>query len=161
MSTPIIRPIAVADNTRVAEIIRKVMTEFSCVGSGFSIEDPEVNDMFSAYQGKTAAFFVIEQDGKINGCGGFAALAGGVSDTCELKKMYFLDELRGHGMGSALVDLCIEEARSAGFKTMYLETVERMVAANHLYLKKGFQLLPCAKGATGHSGCDSFYELLL
>lgn len=161
MQKPLIRPITRADNPTVAAIIRKVMTEFHCVGSGFSIEDPEVDDMFTAYAGNKAAFFVVEHQGEVMGCGGFAALDGGDADTCELKKMYFLEGLRGLGMGSAMVDLCIKEARASGFTHMYLETVERMVAANHLYQKKGFALLSGAKGATGHSGCDSFYELLL
>ena len=64
-------------------------------------------------------------------------------------------------MGSRLVDLCINEARQRGFQTMYLETVEHMVAANHLYRKKGFKPLEGAMGATGHSGCDAFYTLPL
>lgn len=161
MDTPLIRPITLEDNPKVAAIIRKVMTEFHCVGSGFSIEDPEVDDMFNAYADERAAFYAIEHKGQVMGCGGFAALEGGDTDTCELKKMYFLEGLRGLGMGGALVDLCINEARDKGFKKMYLETVERMTAANHLYRKKGFSLLEGAKGATGHSGCDSFYELLL
>lgn len=161
MSTPLIRPITPADNATVATIIRKVMTEFGCVGSGYSIEDPEVDDMYGTYTNDRAAFYVIEYQGQIRGCGGFATLEGGDTDTCELKKMYFLEELRGHGMGNKLVDLCLDEARKKGFRVMYLETVERMTAANYLYQKKGFKLLPCAKGATGHSGCDAFYELVL
>lgn len=161
MSTPNIRPIALADNPVVARIIRQVMTEFQCVGTGFSIEDPEVDDMYHAYANEQSAFYVIEHQGQVMGCGGFALLEGGKADTCELKKMYFLEGLRGLGMGGALVDLCIQEARERGFKKMYLETVERMVSANHLYRKKGFERLECAKGATGHSGCDSFYQLLL
>ena len=160
-STPIIRPISESDNLRVAQIIRKVMTEFSCVGAGFSIEDPEVDEMYQAYAGDRAAFYVIEHDGEVKGCGGFAQLEGGADHICELKKMYFLSDLRGLGMGSRLVDLCIEEARARGFKTMYLETVERMVAANHLYQKKGFQQLSGPLGATGHGGCDAFYDIAL
>ena len=161
MSQAIIRPISAADNARVASIIRQVMTEFGCVGSGFSIEDPEVDEMYSAYAGPGAAFFVIEQQGQVMGCGGFAALEGGAADTCELKKMYFLSELRGLGMGRQLLDRCIEAARACGYRKMYLETVARMTAANHLYRKRGFQLLGGAQGATGHTGCDAFYELLL
>ncbi|MEL7247918.1 MAG: GNAT family N-acetyltransferase [Bacteroidota bacterium] len=157
-SKPTIRPIQETDNPRVAQIIRQVMTEFSCVGSGFSIEDPEVDEMYQAYAGDRAAFYVIEHNGVVKGCGGFAQLEGGPADVCELKKMYFLTDLRGMGMGSLLVDHCLEQARASGFSTMYLETVERMVAANHLYQKKGFRLLPGPLGATGHGGCDAFYD---
>lgn len=156
-----IRLIRPDDNPIVSQIIREIMTEFACVGQGFSIEDPEVDHMFQAYDDPRAAYYVIELDGKISGCGGFAQLEGGTSDTCELKKMYFLTETRGLGLGKRLLELCIEKARDCGYQKMYLETVERMTAANGLYQHMGFQLLPGPLGATGHGGCDSFYELHL
>jgi putative acetyltransferase len=158
---PIIRPLQQADNARVALIIRQVMTEFACVGDGYSIEDPEVDDMFNAYSADNAAFFVIEKQGAVLGCGGFGPLVGGDKTICELKKMYFLTELRGLGMGRKLLDHCITAARNCGYEKMYLETVERMTAANKLYQKRGFVKLAGPEGATGHSGCDAFYTLLL
>lgn len=161
MSSPTIRPIEARDNQRVAQIIRRVMTEFSCVGEGYSITDPEVEQMFESYLGDKAAFFVIEHHGQIMGCGGFGPLAGGDGLTCELKKMYFLTELRGYGMGKQLLNTCISTATEYGYQTMYLETVERMVAANALYQKRGFQQLQGPQGATGHSSCDAFYALVL
>ena len=36
------------DNAVVADIIRLVMTEFKAVGCGYSINDSEVDDMYSA-----------------------------------------------------------------------------------------------------------------
>ncbi|WP_367388918.1 GNAT family N-acetyltransferase [Lewinella sp. LCG006] len=161
MSTPILRPIQAADNAQVAKIIRQVMTEFSCVGPGFSIEDPEVDHMYEAYQGDKAAFFVVEHQGQVLGCGGFGPLSGGDGATCELKKMYFLSEIRGHGMGKKLLNHCIEAATQKGYQRMYLETVNRMTSANALYRLRGFQQLQGAEGATGHSSCDTFYALAL
>ena len=158
---PLIRKIEPNDIGVIDIIIRQVMTEFDCIGPGYSIEDPEMNDIYSAYQGNQSAFYVIELAGEILGCGGFAPLAGGSASICELRKMYFLSKLRGMGMGNKLLDLCINEAKKKGFSIMYLETVNRMEAANRLYVKKGFKLLPAAKGNTGHSSCNSFYELLL
>ena len=161
MPTPTLRPIQPGDNERVAQVIRQVMTEFSCVGPGFSIEDPEVDQMYEAYQGDQAAFFVIEYQGQVFGCGGFGPLVGGDGSTCELKKMYFLAELRGRGMGKKLLNHCIETAAQKGYQRMYLETVNRMISANALYRLRGFQQLPGAEGATGHSSCDTFYALTL
>jgi putative acetyltransferase len=159
--TPILRPIAPTDNAVVAQVIRQVMTEFGCVGPGFSIEDPEVDAMYEAYLGGRAAFYVIEHEGRVMGCGGFATLAGNAGDTCELQKMYFLPELRGMGMGARLIDHCIAQARLAGYTRMYLETVNRMHAANALYQSRGFVPLPQQQGCTGHGGCDTFYERIL
>ena len=53
--------------------------------------------MYAAYQSEGAAYYVVELDGKVLGCGGFASLAGGDHLTCELRKMYFKPELRGLG----------------------------------------------------------------
>lgn len=156
---PLIRPIEKNDNPAVEQIIKQVMTEFACVGEGYSIEDPEVKDMFTAYQQKGARFFVIEMGGEVLGCGGYAALEGAQSHICELRKMYFLSKLRGMGMGQKLLNHCIEMAKKDAYSIMYLETVERMTAANALYQKRGFKALKQSLGHTGHSSCDAFYML--
>jgi len=148
------------DNARVAVIIRKVMPEFDCVGEGYSIEDPEVDDMFGAYNNENARIYVIvNQTDEAIGCGGIAPLAGGDGTICELKKMYFLPGARGQGLGGKMIDLLISDAKKIGFQQCYLETVSRMEAANALYNKKGFRLLDKQMGCTGHSGCDSFYVM--
>lgn len=154
-----IRPIQAGDNARVAEIIRTVMPEFGCVGEGYSIEDPEVDQMYQAFQAAGRAFYVVAHDssGEIFGCGGYAPLAGNEHpDTCELQKMYFFPELRGHGLGRQLLERCMDAARRDGYAKMYLETVCRMEAAGKLYRKMGFTIIPAQLGATGHSGCDTF-----
>ncbi len=43
-----IRPIAENDNAVIAEVIRLVMTEFEAFGCGYSINDSEVDDMYTA-----------------------------------------------------------------------------------------------------------------
>lgn len=156
-----IRPITPGDNAPVAAIIRRVMTEFHCVGPGFSIEDPEVDAMYEAYQGGRARFYVIEAEGRLAGCGGFAPLTGGTPELCELQKMYFLPSLRGKGRGRALLQHCLTEARQLDFRAMYLETVAHMTAANALYRKFGFRRLAGPMGHTGHGGCDTFYLIEL
>jgi len=57
-----LRPITPTDNAAVAHVIRTVMPEFDCVGEGFSINDPEVENMAGAYAGERADFFVIEAE---------------------------------------------------------------------------------------------------
>jgi len=155
------RRIRPEDNATVAHIIRKVMTEFDCVGEGYSINDPEVEDMAGAYAQNGFVFLVLEQEGQIIGCGGIAPLAGGKADTCELRKMYFLPEARGKGLGRKLLELCLNEARQLGYKKCYLETVARMNKANRLYQKAGFELLEAPLGKTGHDSCDSQYLKVL
>ncbi len=157
-----LRPIRPEDNPAVARIIRTVMTEYGAVGPGYSIEDPEVDAMFETYDHPRALFLVLENNkGEPVGCGGIAPLAGGDADTCELKKMYFLPEARGQGMGRQLVETLEAAARQRGFRYMYLETIAAMQEANHLYRRLNFDPLPGAMGNTGHSACGLFYGKLL
>lgn len=151
-----IRPIRKADNLVVADLIRLVMTEFKAVGSGYSINDSEIDDMYTAYKGKNAAFYVVERDGRVLGCGGFGPLTGEESTTCELRKMYFMAELRGLGVGTKLLNQCLEDATSAGYRRCYLETTDTMSQARRLYGKHGFKYLDQRLGNTGHTGCGTW-----
>ena len=158
---PIIRKILVEDNPYVARIIRTVMPEFGAGGKGFAIHDKEVDDMFTAYSDKRAAYFVCEEDGTILGCGGVAPLEGGPGDTCELRKMYFLPPGRGRGLGQKLLTGCLDAAREMGFKNCYIETFNTMKDAMKLYERNGFKKIPGSLGNTGHFTCDTFYLLRL
>ncbi len=152
----LIRPIRPADNAAVARIIRDVMAEYGAVGCNFSIADPEVDAMCEAYPAPAAAFYVVERDGRVLGCGGMGPLAGGPPGVCELRKMYFLPELRGAGAGTRLLGLILDAARSAGYDRCYLESLGTMTEARRLYLKHGFRPIDAPMGSTGHSGCNAW-----
>lgn len=154
-----IRPIEPGDNPFVRNIIKTVMPEFGASGQGFAIHDKEVEDMFSAYSKKGCAYFVCELDGKIVGGGGVAPLEGGDEDICELKKMYFLSEARGKGLGQHVLHSCLNAAREIGFKYCYLETFNTMHKAMKLYEKNSFKKINGPLGNTGHFACDIFYKL--
>lgn len=156
-----VRPVRRKDNPTVARIIRDVMTEFGAVGCGYSIQDPEVDAMFEAYPAPRAGFYVIEKDKALLGCGGFARLTGADASVCELRKMYFRSELRGKGMGARLLGQILEAARQAGYELCYLETLESMAQARHLYQRFGFEPLDQPMGNTGHSSCNRFMALAL
>ena len=156
-----IRPIRAADDAPMAAIIRAVMPEFGATGSGFAINDPEVDWMSRAYAEPRHAYFVLERDGAVLGGAGVAPLAGGDGDTCELRKMYFLREARGIGAGTAMMAQCLHAARDFGFRQCYLETLGGMDAAMRLYERSGFHRIDQPMGATGHGGCNAFYLLEL
>ena len=151
-----IRLIEKADNAVIAEIIRLVMTEFKAVGCGYSINDSEVDDMYTAYAPERSAFYVVELNGRVLGCGGFGPLKGAEQQTCELRKMYFQSELRGLGVGTSLLNLCLEEAARVGYRHCYLETMDGMDQAQRLYGKYGFKYLDKPMGNTGHSSCGTW-----
>jgi len=146
----------------VAQLIRTVMPEFGACGSGFAINDPDVDYMSVAYRQARHRYLVVcnERDEVVGG-GGIAPLAGADPSICELRKMYFLPEVRGRGVGSKLMNELLQFARQNKFTTCYLETLTSMQAAQELYRKFGFARLDQPLGQTGHSGCDQWYSLNL
>jgi len=155
----VLRPITAADDAAMAQVIRTVMPEFGASGPGFAINDPEVDHLSVAYSAPRAAFFVLVRDGRVVGGGGIAPLAGGDPDVCELRKMYFLSDVRGHGQGRRLLQRCVDAARQFGYHRCYLETLTGMDAAQHLYAAAGFTPRCGPLGATGHFACDRYFVL--
>jgi putative acetyltransferase len=153
-----VRLIEQTDNSAIQRIIRTVMPEFGASGQGFAIHDKEVEDMFSAYTKPGHAYYVYVDEGKILGGGGVGPLQGGGVDTCELKKMYFLSEGRGKGLGQAVLTQCIQAAKELGYKYCYLETFNTMHQAMKLYERNGFHKINGPCGSTGHFACDLFYK---
>jgi putative acetyltransferase len=152
-----VRPIERRDDPEVARLIRTVMPEFGACGPGFAIMDPEVDAMHAAYTAPGSAYWVVTRRGRVVGGGGYARLEGAQRSVCELRKMYFLHELRGLGVGARLLSSCLEHAARDGYELCYLETLEGMTRARRLYERFGFERLERPMGATGHYGCDVWY----
>jgi len=152
-----LRRIRKRDEPAMARIIRDVMTEFGATGTGYSIEDPEVQAMYDAYLGPRAAYFVALRAEKVVGGAGVAPLEGGDDDVCELRKMYVLPEVRGLAVGRRLLEACLDAARERGFRRCYLETLAHMSRAQRLYEAFGFARLDAPLGATGHFKCNAWY----
>ena len=148
-----IRKIAPTDNEQVAQVIRTVLEEFNVPKVGTAYADPQLDRMYETYQEARSAYFVIEKEGKIVGCAGIAPLANGSFEVCELQKMYFLAETRGLGLGSTMMQVCLEQAKIFGYEKCYLETMPYMESAQKLYVKSGFAYLEAPMGCTGHGAC--------
>lgn len=156
-----IREITPADDPAVASVIRSVMTEHGVGGEGSSMRDAELDHMAEAYSGPRSIYFVVTDGARIVGGGGIAHLEGGAPDVCELRKMYFLPEARGVGMGRALLARCLDAARERGYVRCYLETMSTMRDARRLYESAGFTQIEAPMGATGHFSCDAWYTQAL
>ena len=152
-----LRPVRAEDDPVLARVIRAVMPEFGACGAGFAISDLEVDFISKAYSRPGHAYFVVSIDGAVKGGAGIGPLENGPQGVCELRKMYFLPELRGLGAGQTALKECLKAAREMGYARCYLETLERMTRARALYEKNGFVPLDKPMGKTGHFGCDRWY----
>ena len=80
----------------------------------------------------------------------------GVPGTCELQKMYCLQEVRGTGIPHELIKICFDFA-AKHYEKCYLETLESMIGAQRFYEKNGFKRVRDALAETGHDQCDVRY----
>ena len=150
----IIREIQPSDNKQIASVIREILIEFGVPKVGTAYEDAALECMFETYNIKNATYFVVEKDGKLYGGAGVMQLQDCEDPICELQKMYFHADARGKGLGSLMMQTCLEKAKAYGFEQCYLETLPYMVGARKLYKKTGFTSLEKPIGNTGHYSCN-------
>ena len=74
------------------------------------------------------------------GCVGLRPLA--AYGCCEMKRLYVTPEGRGLGLGKALAEAIVTEARRIGYREMLLDTLPPLTAAIGLYEKTGFEQIP-------------------
>tara|TARA_B100001063_G_scaffold39800_1_gene33587 strand:- start:1071 stop:1550 length:480 start_codon:yes stop_codon:yes gene_type:complete len=149
----LIRSVNQSDNKSLSVILRKVLVEMKIPQKGSAYEDPELSNMYEAYQFPRSKYFVVEENKKILGGAGISPLKEGDINICELQKMYFHKTIRGRGIGQKLIEICLDFALESGYEKCYIETMPNMVNAQKLYLKKGFQYINAPLGNTGHSAC--------
>ena len=150
----IIRRITPGDNSQIADIIRKSLTEFNAAKPGTVYFDEATDHISEIFKTKRSAYYVIEIKGKIAGGGGFYPTEGLPENVCELVKMYLSKNFRRRGWGNILLQKCIDEARKQGYHKMYLESMPELVNAISMYVKNGFNHIPAPLGNSGHTGCD-------
>jgi GNAT superfamily N-acetyltransferase len=61
---------------------------------------------------------------------------------CEFKRLFTRPEFRGQHVGRALFARALADAEALGYEHAYLDTLQRLEAANVMYQKFGFHKIP-------------------
>jgi ribosomal protein S18 acetylase RimI-like enzyme len=76
-------------------------------------------------------------DGGALGCVALRPIA--PQGCCEMKRLFLLPAARGMGLGKALAEAAIAEAKRLGYRELRLDTLPTMQTAQHLYEQLGFR----------------------
>lgn len=90
---------------------------------------------------KGGYIFIAEKDGQVVGSLGMMRSQNPQYDF-EMVKFAVSPTVQGQGIGNKLMERCLEKAKEAGAKMLFLEGNTRCVSANHLYRKYGFHEVP-------------------
>jgi GNAT superfamily N-acetyltransferase len=88
---------------------------------------------------RDGALLVLDGDDGLVGCVGVRRID---DATCELKRLYLKAAARGGGRGRALLEAAVARARALGYRSMRLDTLPVMDAAQGLYRAAGFVEIP-------------------
>lgn len=99
--------------------------------------DQELANLPGDYAPPDGRLLLAEYNAQLAGCVALHKLDDGI---CEMKRLYLRPPFRGLGLGRAIADRIIFDARQIGYRRLRLDTVEpAMKDAVAMYRKIGFQ----------------------
>ncbi len=100
--------------------------------------------------------WIAERDGERVGCIFCCKKSARVA---KLRMLLVEPSARGMGLGSRLIEECIQFARKAGYRKMVLWTHKSLTNARRLYWKAGFKLVKSVPNPSfGRNLVDEFWE---
>ncbi len=119
-------------------LVREYYKELG-VSLDFQMLDEELAGLPGCYAEPAGAIILASVESEDVGCVAVRPLylgadkgVEGPTPTCEMKRLFVRPGRRGLGLGQQLVEASIEAGRSAGYSTMYLDTLERLTAAHRM-----------------------------
>ncbi len=103
----------------------------------FDVEAMLASDLASPgkFHPPAGRFYLAEYGGDVAGVGCLKELEEGAG---EIQRMYVPPRFRGKGIGRAMLNRLIDDARSIGYRRLKLESLEFLEAAHALYRSAGF-----------------------
>lgn len=133
------RPLRRDDSGPLIALIGGVYAEYAgCVLDlpGIDADLPRMRDAIDEAGG---AFWVVERDGEVVACVGWAPRAVDGRPGGELKRLYVRADQRGSGIGQWLVLRVEEAARADGAEVIELWSDTRFLDAHRLYTRLGYR----------------------
>ena len=119
--------------------VRELFLEYACSLSFnlcFQSFDQELAGLPGDYAPPQGRLLLLTSEGQTVGC---VALHKLTADACEMKRLYVRPQFRGTGLGKALTERIIGDAREIGYKRLRLDTVEPVMrTAVAMYRELGF-----------------------
>ncbi len=105
--------------------------------------DAELAGLPGEYAAPAGALLLAFVEEGLAGCGALRAITDvDYANACEMKRLYVRPAFRGHGLGRRLTQQLIDSAKTAGYSTLLLDTLDDMEAARGLYETLGFEEIP-------------------
>ncbi len=133
---PRIAPAAAEDLDVVKELFREYEANLP-FDLSFQNFEQELAGLPGRYAPPSGRLQLARRDGAFVGCVALRQIGNGV---CEMKRLFVQPAFQGKGIGKALAQAIIEEARRIGYKRMRLDTV--LEPAKSLYRSLGFREIP-------------------
>ena len=133
----IIRPATNHDIPSIKNVVFTTLNEFG-LNPQLSGKDSDLDDIERNYFANNG-YFGVAVNISTNIIAGTFGLFALNMDTCELRKMYLLKEIRGRGIGKFILNTAIKTAEEKHFKKIILETISPLTVAIALYKQYGFK----------------------
>ena len=104
-------------------------------------EDMTTLNKFMPPQGRLFLGYVEDQPM------GIACLKALTDSIAEVKRMYVRPQVRNRGLGRAMLNRLLEEARQAGYQRIRLDSARFMTEAHKLYRSAGFREIEAYEGS--------------
>lgn len=95
------------------------------------------------YSGPRGALWLALVDGELAGCCALRPIdTVDYPNAAEMKRLYVRKAFRRFGLGRHLTEAALDAARSAGYHSVLLDTLDDMESARTLYAELGFEEIP-------------------
>ncbi len=127
------------DDIKNVKTLFQAYTDFLGENLSFQHYDDEIQSLPGKYDLPHGRLYLAYLDHQPVGC---IALRRMDEYKCEIKRLYVLPQARGHHLGRLLMERILEDSKEMGYQQAYLDTLERLEAACHLYDALGAKRIP-------------------